>query len=110
MQIAKRIAQGSAATLIAGSAILPLSGTANAAQIVATDVDVRGYCQSLGYADTELARYYDPYSWSCTTSWRGWRRWLSKTDFNDACRRVAGAGSWAAVLEWNNAFSWRCWR
>lgn len=107
MKIAKRIAQGSAATLIAGVAILPLSSTANAAQMVASDVDVRGYCKSKGYSDARWSNYYDPYSWYCS-SWWG-RKSLSNGDFNDACRRIAGPGSWAVLTDWN-VFAWRCWR
>lgn len=94
----------STAMLASGIALL-VPGTANAVTIV-QDVNVYGYCRSIGFTDTRVADPRSPYSWYCVRP--GARsRYLTSTDMTRACQRVLGPYAYA-ILWQSNAWGWRC--
>ena len=49
------------------------------------------------------------YGWKCRTYWSGGPVNYN-VDLNRECRRAYGSGAYASYLDYNNPYSWRCWR
>lgn len=109
MRIRNRIATGLASLIIGAGLTLIPSAPAHATTTLG-GVSVQGACDVQFPGTTAVVYIYNVSGWRCKTYWSGGPVYFSGIDLSRQCRAQYGAGAYAGYLDYNNPYSWRCYR
>lgn len=104
-----RIASSAIATAtVAAGLTLGVTTQAHAAEL--GGVSVQGACNNQYPGTTAVVVANNVYGWRCRTYWSGGQVDYSGIDLSRQCRAQYGSGASANYLNYNDPYSWRCYR
>jgi hypothetical protein len=98
-----------AAILVAGGLTFATATPAQAATQLG-GVSVQGACNVQYPGTSAVVVANNVFGWRCRTYWSGGPVDYSNINLSQQCRAQYGNGAYASYLDYNNAYSWRCYR